>query len=263
MPASNLTSAFERAAKAKRAAFIPYITAGDPNLAATKKYVKTLADCGADVIELGVPFSDPVADGPVNQAAATRAIRAGTTLAGVLELIAELRREGVDVPIVLFTYLNPIYKMGYETFAKRAAKAGADGVLVVDLPPEEAERDYLPRLREHGLGTVFLSSPTTDPKRLPLIDRQSTGFVYYASRTGVTGVQKSLSTSLGAELEKIRRHVKGKLAVGFGISTPEQVRELVPLVDAVVVGSAFVRLIEKNKDIAPLAKELVAALGKK
>ncbi len=265
----SIQEAFEIARAEKRAAFIPYITAGDPDLAGTRLFVHALTKAGADIIELGVPFSDPVADGPVNQAAATRALNNGTTLEGILLMVRELRAEGVRTPIVLFTYLNPIYRMGYSEFAAAAKESGVSGVLCVDLPPEEAAKTYLPTLKAAGLDTIFLASPTTADDRLALIDSSSTGFVYYASRTGVTGVQQNLSSTLNAELERVRRELKKPIAIGFGISTPEHVRALAPNSDAVVVGSALVKIIEQSKnadaaarDISELTKSLVKELKK-
>lgn len=242
----TIHSAFAKARAEKRAAFIPYIMAGDPHLAGTRQFLHTLVDAGADIIELGVPFSDPVADGPTNQASAARALTQGTTLEEILLFIKELRRDGMTVPIVLFTYLNPIYRMGYETFATAAAGCGVSGVLCVDLPPEEARQSYLPALKAAGLDTIFLASPTTAEDRLALIDASSTGFVYYASRTGVTGVQHNLTATVIAELERVRGFLKNPIAVGFGISAPEHVRLLAPVADAVVVGSALVKIIETS-----------------
>ncbi|MBI3555028.1 MAG: tryptophan synthase subunit alpha [Deltaproteobacteria bacterium] len=239
------------------------------DLTGTRLFVHALAQAGADIIELGVPFSDPVADGPVNQAAATRALLNGTTLESILLLVRELRSEGVHTPIVLFTYLNPIFRMGYADFAAAAKESGISGVLCVDLPPEEAANTYLPTLRAAGLDTIFLASPTTADDRLELIDSSSSGFVYYASRTGVTGVQQNLSTTLNAELDRVRSELKKPIAVGFGISTPEHVRALASNIDAVVVGSALVKIIEQSKnsaaaarDIAELTKSLVKELKK-
>lgn len=251
-----------------RAAFVPYITAGDPDLESTRLFVETFAECGADVIELGVPFSDPVADGPTNQLAATRALKSGTTLAKILELVHGLRKTGLKTPIVLFTYLNPIYRMGYERFATQAKAAGVSGTLVVDFPPEEALASYVPLLRRHELGTVFLASPTTANDRLSLIDEASSHFVYYTSRTGVTGMQKSLSATVKTELDAVKRVLKKPIAVGFGISTPEQVRELVPHADAIVVGSAFVKIIESAepkaaaRELSKLTQNLMKELKK-
>lgn len=252
----NIRDAFDHARAEKRTAFISYLTAGDPDLVSTRRFVKALATAGSDIIELGVPFSDPVADGPTNQAAATRALQSGTTLTRILALVGELRADGLTTPLILFTYLNPIYRMGYEAFATAAKKSGASGVLCVDLPPEEAARHYLATMKQAGLDTVFLASPTTSRERLALIDAASSGFVYYASRTGVTGMQNQLSTSVIQELQSIKSIVKNPIAVGFGISTPAHARALAPSSDAIVVGSAFVDLIARGTDIETTARKI-------
>ncbi|MBI3505914.1 MAG: tryptophan synthase subunit alpha [Proteobacteria bacterium] len=240
---SRLAQALRRGG---RAALVPYITAGDPSLPWTQRFVAALAEAGADVIELGVPFSDPIADGPVIQRASERALKAKTTLPKVLGLVRSLRRRGVRTPIVLFSYLNPILRLGPRAFAARARAAGVDGVLVVDLPPEEGA-DLREALAQAGVEAVFLASPTTDPARLGLIDSASTGFVYYVSRLGVTGARSSLSASLPAELARLRRRVKKPVAVGFGISTPEQAKAVARLCDGVVVGSALMKIVEEHR----------------
>lgn len=258
----NLRETFLQLKSRKEAALVAYITAGDPDLAATRLFVEALSEAGADIIELGIPFSDPIADGPVNQKAAERALKSGTTLRGVLDLVAKLRADGFSKPIVLFTYFNPVFRMGIETFAEAARKAGATGALIVDLPPEEA--DYLCKaFARQELETVFLASPTTATDRLPEIERLSTGFVYYVSRTGVTGARAELSASLPEELKRLRAQVRTPVAVGFGISTPEQARAVTQAADGVVVGSAFVNLIERNpepRSAAAQLKALAAAL---
>ncbi len=234
-------------------AFIPYITAGDPDAEGTLKIVRALAQAGADVIELGVPFSDPVADGPVNQRAAERALAKGMTLEGVLKIAGRLRQEGMQTPFVLFTYFNPIHSMGIDRFAREAVVSGVGATLMVDLPPEEAD-ELLPVYKAAGLETVFLASPTTREDRLRLINSVSTGFVYYVSRTGVTGEKAALSETLASELEQVRRHVTQPLAVGFGISDVAQARAVAGLADAVVVGSALVRMIEESPSIEAAAR---------
>jgi len=222
---------------------VAYITAGDPSLAATREIVLAAADAGADVIELGVPFSDPVADGPVIQRASERALRAGTTLSGVIDLVADLRRT-TEVPLVLFSYFNPILQIGLPEFARRAADAGADGVLATDLTPEEAV-EYRQVLRAAGLDTIFLAAPTTPDERLALIAAVSSGFLYLISRTGVTGQRDQLPEDLSALVSRVRRATKLPLAVGFGLSQPEHLRALVGQVEAAVVGSALVSEIER------------------
>lgn len=216
---SAIAEAFARRRSEKRAAFIPYITAGDPDLETSADLLRALADAGADVIELGVPFSDPIADGPVNQKAATRALASGTTLSGVLELVSRTRDE-VGVSIVLFTYFNPLHARGLEVFAEQASSSGVDGVLCVDLPPIEAATDYIPALRAKGVDTVFLLAPTSDRRRVREVADASTGFVYYVSRTGVTGTRSELPPGLLGEAKRFRRRLSLPLAVGFGISTP-------------------------------------------
>ncbi|HTP68200.1 MAG TPA: tryptophan synthase subunit alpha [Dongiaceae bacterium] len=240
---------------------IPYITAGDPTLDATLQFVLALAEAGADVIELGVPFSDPLADGPTIQRASERALKSGTTLAGVLELVRQIRKAS-QVPLVLFSYYNPILQMGLEKFATGAANAGADGVLATDLTPEESE-EYRGILHTHGLDTVFLAAPTSSDDRLKIISAASSGFVYLISRTGVTGAKDSLSDELPALLRRVHQFTELPVAVGFGISLPGHVSVLGGLADAAVVGSALVSEIEKatSVDMAVAAlRERVRAL---
>ena len=240
---SAIEAAFARCRDERRAAFIPYLTAGDPDLATTGRLIEALTLGGADIIELGVPFSDPIADGPVNQRAAVRALASGTNLSGILELVAA-RRESLGVPIVLFTYFNPILARGVESFAEQAAASGVDGVLCVDLPPEEAASEALPALRAHGIDPVFLLAPTSTKARVKAVAKASSGFVYYVSRTGVTGTREELPAELVKEVKRLRRRLKLPLAVGFGISTPEQVEAVGRVADGVVVGSALVRIVE-------------------
>jgi tryptophan synthase alpha chain len=261
---SAIDQVFERCAEEGRAAFIPFLMAGDPDLTTTPRLVEALAAGGADLIELGVPFSDPIADGPVNQRAATRALAAGTTLAGILEVVATAR-ESVTVPIVLFSYFNPIRARGVELFAEQAAASGVDGVLCVDLPPEEAEDSYLPALTKNDLDPIFLLAPTSTTERMKLVGQASRGFVYYVSRTGVTGERELLTKTLPKEVKRVRRKVDLPVAVGFGISTPEQVAAVGDIADGVVVGSALVRLVEEDGRDAPRrveerVRELMAPL---
>jgi tryptophan synthase alpha chain len=244
---SGIAGAFARCAAEGRAAFIPFLMAGDPDLAATARHLAALAAGGADIIELGVPFSDPIADGPVNQRAAARALAAGTKLSGILELVAR-QRDQLGVPIVLFTYYNPLYARGIGRFAEQAAASGVDGVLCVDLPPEEAVRDLIPELRARGVDTVFLLAPTSTRERVAKVAEVSSGFVYYVSRTGVTGERSSLPPDLVRDVKRLRRRLDLPLAVGFGISTPAQVADLGAVADGVVVGSALVRLVEQMGD---------------
>jgi len=222
---------------------VAYITAGDPTLATTRDYVLALAEAGADVIELGVPFSDPLADGPTIQRASERALKSGTTLAGVLALVRQIRRSS-QVPLVLFSYFNPILQMGLEKFGGAAAEAGADGVLATDLTPEEAA-EYRQIMQAHHLDTIFLAAPTSTDERLVKIAACSSGFLYLISRTGVTGAKDALPDDLPALLRRARRFTQLPIAVGFGISLPGHVSVLGGLADAAVVGSALVSEIEK------------------
>lgn len=226
---------------------VAYITAGDPSFAATLKFVIAMAEAGVDVIELGVPFSDPLADGPTIQRASERALKNGATLAKVIDLVREIRKSNSpagEIPIVLFTYYNPIFQMGLEKFAAAAASAGADGVLVTDITPEESD-DYRRILAAHHLDTVFLGAPTSTDERLAKIAACSSGFLYLISRTGVTGAKDALPDDLPALLRRARSVTQLPIAVGFGISLPGHVSVLGGLADAAVVGSALVSEIEK------------------
>jgi tryptophan synthase alpha chain len=223
---------------------VVYFTAGDPSLEATGDLLITLERAGVDVIELGIPFSDPLADGPVIQRASERALRAGATLRRILEQFPRWR-ESVQAPIILFSYYNPILQYGLEEFARDAARAGVDGALVVDLSPEEASL-YVSILRAQKLDTVFLASPTSTDARLEQASKLSTGFLYLVSRTGVTGERGEISAGLRPLVERARQHTSLPLAVGFGISNPAQVREAQSVADAAVVGSAVVHAIEEQ-----------------
>jgi tryptophan synthase alpha chain len=243
---SNPTRISKRFAELREAGelgIVAYITAGDPSLDATHRFVLALADAGADVIELGVPFSDPLADGPTIQRASERALKAGTTLAGVLDLVQRIR-ESSQIPIVLFGYYNPVLQMGLEKFAAAAASAGADGVLITDLTPEESS-EYRRILGSHHLDTVFLGAPTSTDERLEKIAACSSGFLYLISRTGVTGAKDALPDDLPTLVRRARAATKLPLAVGFGISLPGHVSVLGGLADAAVVGSALVSEIEQ------------------
>jgi tryptophan synthase alpha chain len=238
----SLRKALQAAKDGKSSAFIPFIMAGDPDMGASARVIAALEKAGADALELGVPFSDPVADGVTVQQAAERALAKGATLQGVLELVKQVRAAGVKMPICLFSYLNPIYKMGYEAFIKAALAAGAQGALIVDLPPEEAG-EYRTLAQKYNFETVFLCSPTTSPERLKLVDEASSGFVYYVSREGVTGAQAALPQQLSDRLATLKTTLKNPVAVGFGISMPEHVKALQGKADGIVVGSALVKII--------------------
>ena len=247
---------FETLKSEGRKGLIAYLTAGDPSPARTPELVAALVRGGADLIELGVPFSDPIADGPVIQRAGERALAAGTTLTRVLEIAREIRR-GSEVPLLLFTYLNPVVRYGLDRLAHDAAAAGIDGCLLTDASVEEAH-DYAGAMHRHGLDTVFLAAPTSTERRLKLVAEYSTGFVYLVSRTGVTGERDSLSDSLAPLVKSMRAITSLPLAVGFGISTPEHVAQVAAQADAVVVGSAIVRVIEQHAAGPRLALELEA-----
>ena len=247
---------FECLKREKRKGLIAYITAGDPHPDRTPSLVDALVRGGAELIELGVPFSDPVADGPVIQRAGDRAIAAGTNLARVLEIASKIR-ERSDVPLLLFTYLNPVLRYGLERLAHDAAKSGIDGCLLTDASVEEAEA-YVAAMRAAGLDTVFLAAPTSTERRLRLIARYSSGFVYLVSRTGVTGEQESLSGAVAPLVQSVRAVTELPLAVGFGVSKPEHVTELGRQVEAVVVGSAFMRIIESSAGAPELEGRLEA-----
>ncbi|HKW88025.1 MAG TPA: tryptophan synthase subunit alpha [Candidatus Acidoferrales bacterium] len=243
MQRTRIGKRFEELARAGEMGLVAYVTAGDPSLAATEEIVLAAAAAAADVIELGVPFSDPVADGPTVQRASERALRTGTTLAKVIDLVSRLRSK-TDVPIVLFGYFNPILQFGLDAFGARAAAAGADGVLVTDMTPEESA-EYRATMQRHGLDTVFLAAPTSTDARLKKIAQATSGFLYVIARAGVTGEKDSLPEELPAMIRRTRALTKMPLAVGFGISLPTQVTVLGGIADAVVVGSALVAEIEK------------------
>jgi tryptophan synthase alpha chain len=255
-PARRIERTFRALAGAGELGLIAYITAGDPSLEASEKIVLAAAEAGADIIELGVPFSDPVADGPTIQRASERALRSGTTLAGVLELVGRIRAHS-EVPLVLFSYFNPILQMGLGKFAEAAAERGADGVLATDLTPEEAG-EYRAVLQAHQLDTIFLAAPTSTDARLAAIAKVSSGFLYLISRTGVTGAREALPEELPALARRARKFTSLPVAVGFGISLPTHVTVLGGIADAAVVGSALVAEIEKASS-ADAAAEAVAA----
>lgn len=219
--------------------FIAYVTAGDPSLDATVEIVELLADSGADLIELGIPFSDPLADGRVNQEAAERALAAGATWTGVLQTVERIR-EKVDLPIIFFSYLNPLYAVGFETAMQSASSAGVDGMLLLDMPIEESTEFDL-TMRAANLDKIPLITPTTPPERMSQILASASGFVYCVSRTGVTGEQAQVEASAGALIDETRRHTELPIALGFGISNPDQAAEAAHFADAVVVGSAIVK----------------------
>jgi len=252
--ASRIRGLFEGLRQQRQRALIGYLTAGDPSLERTPGLVAALERGGVDLIELGVAFSDPIADGPVIQRACQRALGGGASLRKVLGVAAEIRQRS-QIPLLLFTYLNPVLRYGLEALARDAAAQGVDGLLLTDLSVEEAQ-GYVEVMRGHGLDTVFLAAPTSSPKRLRLVADYSRGFVYLVSRTGVTGERESLSASAAELVRSMRGITELPLAVGFGVSRAEHVAALGALADGVVVGSAFVRLIEQHADSAALETKL-------
>jgi tryptophan synthase alpha chain len=253
--ASRIREAFRKLDGTGRRGFIPFITAGDPDLATTRALIVELARAGATLIELGVPFSDPVADGPVIQRASERALRHGVGLADVLSTLADARRD-TDVPVILFSYFNPLLQFGVERLAEESARAGVDGILGTDLVPEESA-EFNAVLTWHGLDQIFLVAPTTTDARLRLVAERASGFVYAVSRAGVTGARTDLSTEAARLVERVRVVTDLPVAVGFGISKPEHVAEVWRYADAAVVGSALVAEIEKRAG----SPDLVARVG--
>jgi len=235
-----------------RPALVAYVTCGDPDLATSREIILAAIRAGAGVIELGVPFSDPVADGPVIQRASERALKHHTSLENVLDLAREVRRQAPDTGLLIFSYLNPMLRLGLETFAAQAQSAGIDGVLATDLPVEEAA-DYLSIMRRHSLDTVFLAAPTSPDERLRLICEASRGFVYAVSRTGVTGTRDALAADTSGLVRRIKQHTQLPVAVGFGISNAQQFAEVTSFADAAVVGSGIVQVIENSGRNAPQA----------
>lgn len=261
---NRIDQIFQQTRNEGRAAFIAYICAGDPTLDATRDLVIELERSGVDIIELGLPFSDPLADGVVNQAAAQRALEAGATVAGVLKMVAEIRAVS-QIPIVLYTYLNPVFTYGYGRFHQAAAESGIDGLLILDLPPDE-EAHNAELAEDAGLCHIRLVAPTTPERRIPAIVGSGSGFIYYVSREGVTGERAEVAETLAEGVEMIRRHTPLPVAVGFGISTPEHVRQVAAHADGVVVGSAIVRRIEEAgarsgfvESVADFVRPLAAA----
>jgi tryptophan synthase alpha chain len=252
---SGIAEAFARLRHEGRRGFVPFITAGDPDLATTRALIVELARAGATVVELGVPFTDPMADGPVIQRASERALRHGIGVADVLALVADARRE-TDVPVVLFSYYNPLLQFGHERLCSEAQRAGVDGLLVTDLAPEEAE-DFAATLARHALDLIFLVAPTSTDARLAMVAARATGFIYAISRAGVTGARDALSAEAERLVARVRAVSPLPIAVGFGISTRAQVAEVWRYADAAVVGSALVAEIERQAG----APELVARVG--
>jgi tryptophan synthase alpha chain len=242
---NRIDAKFAELDRQKRTALIPFVEAGDPDLATTFAIVRMLEKNGADLIELGVPFSDPMADGPTIQRSSERALKAGATLPRVLELVRKLRKK-TEIPIVLFGYYNPIFHYGARRLAKDAKNAGVDGVLCVDLPPEESA-ELKTYLDKEELDLIFLLAPTSDEERIRRVARQGKGFVYYVSVTGVTGARSTVEDQLPSQVERIRRYTSLPVGVGFGISTPDQAAWIASFADAAVVGSALISVIERER----------------
>ncbi len=261
-PMNRIVAKFSQLKSAGQKALVVYIGAGDPHLEATLQLAVAFDQAGVDVLELGVPFSDPLADGLVNQLAAQRGLASGTTPPKLLSTIADIRRQSA-IPIVLYIYFNLIHKVGLEKFISDAAGAGVDGLLVLDLPPEEAE-NYDALMQRANLCPIYLVAPTTPEDRMALIVRRGAGFIYYISREGVTGMQTSVAANLGAQVAKLRAHTALPIAVGFGISNPEQARAVAAAADGCVVGSAIVNQIAahgQSPQLVPRVAAFVKSLG--
>ena len=251
---SRIEEKFKKLKEANQKALIPFITAGDPDLDTTKRLVIEMERAGADIIELGVPFSDPIADGPAIQKASYRSLKSGTTLKKIIGVVKELRQT-TEIPLVLMTYYNPVFKYGISEFVRDASDAGVDGIIIPDLPPEEGE-GIIEEGKRHNLNTIFLLAPTSTKERIKIVASASTGFIYYVSLTGVTGARKSLPETVEASVNKIRKATDKPIAVGFGISTAEQAKRIASFADGVIVGSAIVNVIEKNIDKPDLIEKV-------
>ena len=251
---NRIDERFSRLRRERQKGFIVYIGAGDPNLEATRQMALAFDKLGVDVLELGVPFSDPLADGPVNQLAAQRGLESGTTPPRVLETVAAIRQVS-QIPIVLYLYFNLIHRCGLERFIRDAAQAGVDGLLALDLPPEESD-GYETLMRQAAMCNIYLVSPTTPDDRIELIVKRAAGFIYYVSREGVTGMQAKVANTIAQMTAKIRAHTNLPIAVGFGISTPEQAKKVAASAEAVVVGSAIVNQIARHGKAPDLIKRV-------
>ena len=242
---NRIIQKFQQLKKGKQKAFIAFITAGDPSLNTTEELVLSFEKCGVDLVELGVPFSDPLADGPIIQAASQRALQKGVTLDKILSIVERIRKRS-QIPLALMTYYNPIFHYGEEQFIKDAKKVGVDGLIVPDLPPEEA-KNLIRFAKKNRLSTIFFLSPTTTAQRRKMIVHASTGFIYYVSITGVTGTQKMLPSSVIANVRLAKRLTKTPICVGFGVSTTQQVKDIGRVADGVIVGSSIVQEIERQR----------------
>ena len=254
----RIAATFARCKAEGRPAFVSYVCAGDPDLETSRAVLLSLARSGADVLEIGVPFSDPLADGLTNQLASQRALEGGMDGAKLLGLIREVRA-GTELPVVLYCYYNLLFSAGVENYCRKVREAGADGLLVLDCPPEEAD-ELIAASKKHGLANIFIVAPTTPPARIGLIARHASGFIYYVSREGVTGERSELAANLSASVTEIRKHTSLPICVGFGVSKAEHVQAIAKVADGVVVGSALVNVIAAHKD---RRGEAAAAVGAK
>ena len=240
----NISKKFNSLKQQKNTAFIPFITAGDPNLDMTYELAIALEEAGADIIELGVPFSDPLADGPTIQRASERALASGVSLKKIIDFVKNIRKH-INIPIALMSYCNPLLRFGFKNLMSHAIDAGIDGFIIPDLPPEEAD-DWIEFGIKNKIATIFFLSPTSSTKRIELVSKKSTGFIYYVSVTGVTGTRSALDTSLSNQLQNIRTITQKPIAVGFGISNAKQAKEISEYADGIIIGSAIVKILEKK-----------------
>ena len=255
---SRIEQTFQELKETGKKALITYIMSGDPSFKATKKFITDLEQAGADIIELGVPFSDPLADGPTIQRAHERALQNGITLKKVLALVKEIRQT-TQIPLILMTYYNPVFKFGVDAFVKKAVEAGVDGVIVPDLIPDEAD-ELIGSAKQHNLDTIFLLAPTSTQDRIKKVVSASTGFIYYVSITGITGGKLSVSRLMKETLNLVKKSSKKPVVVGFGISKPEEASTIAGLADGVIVGSAIVKLISQGKAINKFVTSLRKAI---
>ncbi len=255
---SRIAQVFKKLGKTGRKALVPYIMAGDPTLNDTKRFIADLEKAGADIIELGVPFTDPLADGPTIQRASERALKQGVTLRKVLALVEEIRQNS-KIPLILMTYYNPVFRYGTEAFVKEAVRVGVNGIIIPDLIPDEAD-DFTGFTKQYGLDTIFLLAPTSTKDRIKKVARASTGFIYYVSITGITGARILMDKSMIDTLSLIKSTARKPVAVGFGISNPEEASAVANLADGVIVGSAIVRLISEGRDIKDFVRALREAI---